>query len=146
MTPIDHSSHTVLYQIISAIRLIIRGVTQWLLSKDFISIFLNYYHGDPPPKEKPMKRWTHLLGLYTFLISVLLSTVWGDSKSPCPHSPLQWRKVQFTKEVRREAENVFNYCLRVSSAPSLWTIFCTVEGGDLAPFQAQRVVFQAKIL
>lgn len=147
MTPIDHSSQAMLYQIISAIWLAIRGVTQWLLSKDFISMFLNYRHGDLKKKKKTtMKRRTCLLGLYPIFISLLLSTVWGHSKSPCLHSPLQWSKVQYTQEDRRETENVFNYCLYASSAPSLWTIFCTVKGGELAPFQEQRVVFQAKIL
>lgn len=85
-------------------------------------------------------------GALSYFYLVLLSTVWGDAKSPCPHSPLQWRKIQYTQEDRRETENVFNYCLCATSAPSLWTIFCTVEGGELAPFQEQRVVFQAKIL
>lgn len=51
MTPIDHSSQAMLYQIISAIWLAIRGVTQWLLSKDFISMFLNYRHGDLKKKK-----------------------------------------------------------------------------------------------
>lgn len=77
MTPIDHSRHTVLYQIISAIRLIIREVTQWLLSKDFISIFLNYYHGDPlTPQRKTYEEVDSPAGaLYFFNISASFNSL-----------------------------------------------------------------------
>lgn len=83
MTPTDHSSHTVLYQIISAIRLIIRGVTQWLLSNDFISIFLNYYHGDPPtPQRKTYEEVDSPAGaLYFFNISASFNSL-GCLKEP----------------------------------------------------------------
>lgn len=46
-----------LYYIISAIWLAVKGVTRWLLSKDFISMFINYHHGDlKKKKKKTMKR------------------------------------------------------------------------------------------
>lgn len=76
MTPIDHSSHTMLYQIISAIRLAIRGVSQWLLRKDFIFIFLNFYHGDSPPQRNTYEAVDSPAGaLYFFNVSASFNSL-----------------------------------------------------------------------